>query len=123
MQDLMLNLPEGVRLNILEITSVFPQYSELLQRVVMLIFTSNHSDLTIDGKTLPEFLRNANMQNLSALNSQLIFIANAAKELLNADSYEIDTLSITAVAEDREVKLNITVKALNATVETGEFTI
>ena len=123
MQDLMLNLPEGVRLSTLEITSGFPHYSELLQRVVMLIFTSNHNDLTIDGKTLPEFLRNANMQNLSALNSQLIFIANAAKELLNADSYEIDTLSITAVAEDREVKLNITVKALNATAETGEFTI
>lgn len=123
MQDLMLNLPEGVQLNTLEITSVFPNYSELLQRVVMLVLTSNHNELTIDGKTLPEFLRNANMQNLSALNSQLIFIANAAKELLNADSYEIDTLSITASAEDREVKLNITVKALNATVETGEFTI
>lgn len=123
MNDLTLNLPEGVRLNSLEVTSEFSHYSELLQRVVMLILTSDHEDLKIDGKTLPEFFRTANMQGITVLNSQLIFVATAAKELLNSDSYEVENLTISATGGDGAVQLVVTVSGIDGNMETGEFTI
>lgn len=123
MNDLTLNLPSGVRLNTLDVVASFPEYSELLQRVVVLVLMSDLSEMQIDGRTLPELLRTANRSNIAMLNSNLNFIASEALSLLNSEGEVAQSLSISANEVGGVTYINITVTAVDGETASGEYVV
>ena len=119
--DIILNLPQGAQLSTLAVAPEFESYEELMQRAVVLLLTSDSSELLVDGLTLPQMLQQATSSGIRELRSLSGHFADALRQMLNTDNYEVDELTID-IGETFPVVVTINITKTNNTEISGEFT-
>lgn len=124
--DLLLNLPQGIELKQLDIVPEFNNYSELLQRVVVLCLLNESINLTTDDYYLCELIQQATTGSLPGLIKQLIPVADRIKMVINAEEEEDVLASVQFELEklsERSFKLYINIVKTDDTIEEGSFLV
>ena len=115
-------------MNSLEIVPEFPNYSELLQRVVVLFLMHTTSDdLTLDGRYTSDIVSTVVTGSaLDFVEQQLNIIGSTIKRLINSESETddrlIDRIDVKLNTQGAHVRFVVTITTSSGT-ETGELTI
>lgn len=120
-EDIIINLPQGVKLNTLTSCPEFSGYSSLMQRTVVILLTSDNPDLTMDGMTLPQMLEKVTTSGIKEVRALSGHFARILKRMLNADENEVESITID-IGETFPVVVTINITKTNNTEISGEFT-
>lgn len=124
--DLMLNLPNNKVIKTLDIIPEFEEYSELLQKTVVLCFLNKSLNLSTNGLYLCDLTQNITTGSATAIIQSLVPIADRVKMILNAEYDEeiVDSVSFTLEElSERSFKLYINIDRTDNTVEEGSVII
>ena len=109
MNDITLELTPGRKLTTLQVVAEFPNYSEILQRAVMLILTADNPNLYVSGKPVVETLLESNASAINMMRGEFQILSNELKVILNSEAVEVDELSITPEVTGASVKIAINI--------------
>lgn len=117
MNDLTLYLPDGIELRDLRVVADFDKYDEVMQRTVTLLLMGDYPELTMNGQTASELIRNATTGSVEAISSMLMSIGGEIQRLMNSDDGDpvVDSISISAEAAGTTVSV-----VINITKYSGE---
>jgi hypothetical protein len=107
MNDLTLDLTPERKLTTLQLVAEFAQYDEVMQRAVMLMMTADREELYISGKPVVAAIRTSNAAAINLMRGEFQMMANELKNILNAESNEVEELRIVPEVEGTTVKLSI----------------
>ena len=125
-EDLMLNLKDGVKLNNFEIVPSFDDYSEFIQKTVVLCFLNKSLNVSINNRHLYDLVQHANTGSLSRLVQSLTPLADRVKDILNAE-HEEDVISSVSFSleelSEKSFKIYINIEKTDETEEEGYVVI
>ena len=119
-EDIIINLPENTKLTTLTVAPSFAGYTELLQRAVMLLFTSTRPEVAIGGTPFYQLIRKSTTAGLMELRTLSGHVADGLKRLLG--DTEVTSVDLT-IGEGSSPSVTINIKKADNSSVRGEFTI
>jgi hypothetical protein len=120
--DLIINLPQGTGLHVLQISASSDIYDEVLQRAVMLLLTSDTSELLVDDRTPLQLITEATTGGVGGLNDISGHYADALRRMLNSDENVVEQVDIE-FSVGNGIVMNINITKPDTTEISGEFTL
>ena len=125
-EDFMLNLKAGIKMNTLEIVPNFEEYSELVQKAVVLCFLNRSLNISINNRHLYDLVQVANTGSMPRILQALTPVADRIKDILNAEAEEDIVSSVIFSLEalsEKSFKLYINIEKTDETEEKGYIVI